>query len=203
MRDYEQAARLDPANADYALAARVARSHAVTALIQTAAKARLRGDRPAARAALPHGLGTGPRNAQVAEHLYELGDDALRGQSKPLYEEGAQTFGEGPDAGARCRVHSFHLRTDQRQTDPDRSSRPTGLKPPWTRACRSAQSGWTWTTSGSKQATRILNMVTKSFYVPLDAHRVLVAKDTKNNRQQLYAPGDGDDLSVRADRRRR
>jgi tetratricopeptide (TPR) repeat protein len=38
MQGYEQAARLDPGNADYPLAASVARSHAVTALIQAAAK---------------------------------------------------------------------------------------------------------------------------------------------------------------------
>ena len=36
--------RLDPTNADYRLAAEVARSHAVTALIQAAAKDRLVGD---------------------------------------------------------------------------------------------------------------------------------------------------------------
>ena len=44
MHGYEQAAALDPGIADYRLAASVARSHAVTALIQAAAKARLRGD---------------------------------------------------------------------------------------------------------------------------------------------------------------
>ncbi len=34
MQGFEQAAALDPSNADYQLAANVARSHAVTALIQ-------------------------------------------------------------------------------------------------------------------------------------------------------------------------
>ena len=38
MRGFERAATLDPTNADYPLAAALARSHAVTALIQTAAK---------------------------------------------------------------------------------------------------------------------------------------------------------------------
>ena len=56
MHGYEQAAALDPGNADYPLAASVARSHAVTALIQAAAKDRLRGDAGAARAALAHAL---------------------------------------------------------------------------------------------------------------------------------------------------
>ena len=34
------------------------------------------------------------------------------------------------------------------------------------------------------QAMRAVNMVTDSFTVPLDAHRALVAKDTRDNRQQ-------------------
>lgn len=44
MRGYEQASALDPEIIDYRLAAEVARNHAVTALIQAAAKDRLRGD---------------------------------------------------------------------------------------------------------------------------------------------------------------
>ena len=50
----------------------------------------------------------------------------------------------------------------------------------------------------SKTAARVvLDMVTDSFYVPLDAHHVLVARDTRENRQQftrqefetVYLPG--------------
>ncbi len=48
-----------------------------------------------------------------------------------------------------------------------------------------------------EDATRVLGMVTHSFYVPLDAHRVLVARDTRENRTQfmrqeletIYLPG--------------
>jgi type II secretory pathway component GspD/PulD (secretin) len=48
-----------------------------------------------------------------------------------------------------------------------------------------------------EQATRILGLVTDTFYVPLDAHRVLVARDTVDNRKQferleletIYLPG--------------
>ena len=41
LRDYEKAAALDPSNVNYSAAAKVARSHAVTELIQVAAKARM------------------------------------------------------------------------------------------------------------------------------------------------------------------
>jgi tetratricopeptide (TPR) repeat protein len=62
IKDYDEAARLDPGNSNYPLAADVARSHAVTALIQTAAKARLKGDAEGARAALAHALELDPRS---------------------------------------------------------------------------------------------------------------------------------------------
>ena len=44
LQNYQQAARFDPSNTNYALAAALARSHAVTALIQAAARDRLRSD---------------------------------------------------------------------------------------------------------------------------------------------------------------
>ena len=116
MQDYEQAAKLDPTNANYRLAAEVARSHAVTALIQSAAKARLRGDAAGARAALAHALELDPKSIEATQHLYELGDDAIRGQSKPFYEQAAGTAGEAVSLAPAAGLHSFHLSNDQRQT---------------------------------------------------------------------------------------
>jgi type II secretory pathway component GspD/PulD (secretin) len=54
---------------------------------------------------------------------------------------------------------------------------------------------------GFDDATRILGMLTKTFYVPLDAHHVVVAKDSRDNRvrferqseETLYLSGLGDD----------
>jgi Flp pilus assembly secretin CpaC len=39
--------------------------------------------------------------------------------------------------------------------------------------------------AGFEAAARIMGMVTNSFYVPLDAHRALVARDTRENRLQF------------------
>ena len=58
LRDYEEATKLDPGNPNYAAATEVARSHEVTDLIQTAAKARIRGDKTAEQAALQKAAGT-------------------------------------------------------------------------------------------------------------------------------------------------
>ena len=87
MQGFSRAAALDPTNTDYRLAAAVARSHAVTALIQAAAKDRLLGNDAAARAALARALALDPGNFEANQHLDELADDAAREQSKPLYEQ--------------------------------------------------------------------------------------------------------------------
>jgi len=115
LQRYERAAALDPGNADYPLAVSVARSHLVTALVQAAAKNRLRGDQAAARASLAQALQLDPKNLQVSQHLNELGNDALRGLTKPLYEQDAETGGADSVLAPAPGVHSFHLRTDRRQ----------------------------------------------------------------------------------------
>jgi tetratricopeptide (TPR) repeat protein len=196
MRAYEQAALLDPSNPNYSLAAALARSHAVTALIQAAAKAQLRGDAAAARAALENALALDPRNIQVTEHLHELGDDVLLSQSTSLYQQAAGTLAEGDALAPAAGLHSFHLRTDQRnaiqqvckayavEAAVDESVRPTQIRLDVDNA-------------GFEQAMQTLGLLTASFYVPLDAHRVLVARDTPGNRLQLtrlnletiYLPG--------------
>ena len=188
MRGYQQAAVLDPGNADYPLAVTVARSHAVTALIQSAAKHRLMGEAEAARATLAHGLELEPGNVQLNQHMTELGDHALLGETRPIYEKGARTVGELEPLAPTQGVHSFHLRADQgkiiRQVfkaygidaNIDSSVRPT--------LSRLDLDNVDW-----ESAARVVGMTTQSFYVPLDAHRALVLKDTKDNRQQFQRLG--------------
>jgi type II secretory pathway component GspD/PulD (secretin) len=196
MQGFTQAATLDPSNANYALAADLARSHAATALIQAAAKSRLRGDPAAARIALARALQLDPKNAQVTEHLRELGDDVLLGQPRPLYEQAANTAGEAavllPAAGA----HSFHLRTSQRQAI-QQVFKAYGLETALDDSIGSTPVRLDMDDVGFAQAMRVLSLVTNSFYVTLDAHRVLVARDTPDNRKQflrqeyetVYLPG--------------
>jgi hypothetical protein len=196
MEGYEQVAELDPSNPEYALAVEVARSHAVTALIQTAAKDRIRGDATGARAALAHALELDPKNALVNQHIYELSDDAISGQTNPLYRKGANIVGEGAVLAPVEGTHSFHLRTDQRSTI-QQVFRAYGLETTVDMSVRATPIRLDLDNASFAQATRALAMVTDTFYVPLDAHRVIVATDTKENRQQfvrqemetIYLPG--------------
>jgi Flp pilus assembly secretin CpaC/tetratricopeptide (TPR) repeat protein len=196
MRGYEQAAALDPGTANYQLAASVARSHAVTALIQAAAKDRLRGDEAGARAILAHALELEPKNIQVAQHLYELGDDALLGQPRPAYEQAESTIDTAIKLEPTVGVHSFHLHTDQRQIIPQ-IFKAYGID-----ATEDSTVGVTHIRLDLddvdfETATRVVGMATATFYIPLDAHHVLVARDSRENRQQftpmeyetVYLPG--------------
>jgi Flp pilus assembly secretin CpaC len=184
MQRYEQAATLDPGNADYPLAASVARSHLVTALIQAAAKNRLRGDESVARASLAQALQLDPKNPQVSQHLNELGDNALRGLARPLYEQGAETAGEGAVLAPTPGVHSFHLHTDRRQII-QQVFKAYGIEVTLDQSVRSDLARLDVDDVGFEAVAHIVEMVTKSFYVPLDAHRVLVANDVKANRDSF------------------
>jgi tetratricopeptide (TPR) repeat protein len=184
MRGYEQAARLDPGNGDYSLAASLARSHAVTALIQAAAKDRLRKDAASARKALAHAHELEPGNLQVNQHLFELGDDALLGQSRPIYEQSARLVGDATVLLPTAGVHSFHLRADQRQTI-QQVFKAYGIDVTVDESIRGAPLRLDMDHANFETAAHLVGLVTTSFYIPLDAHRVLVVRDTKDNRQQF------------------
>lgn len=193
---YQQAAALDPTNRNYALAVELTRSHEVTALIQAAAKARILGDSKAELAALQHALELDPRNIQVTEHLREMGDDAVRGEASPVYEQGADTIGTSLALEPTPGVHSFHLHTDQR-TAIQQVFKAYGLDPTVDASVRFVQVRLDIDDASFEQAMRAIGLLTNSFYVPLDAHRVLIARDTPENRQQferldletIYLPG--------------
>jgi type II secretory pathway component HofQ len=188
MHGFERAVALDPTNANYPLAATLARSHAVTALIQAAAKDRLRGETAGARAALEQALALDPKNIQVTEHLHELGDDALTGQTPAIYSQEASTVGEMvsiiPAAGTR----SFHLHTDQRQAV-QAVFKAYGVEATLDESVTPTQIRLDMDDANFEQAMQAVSLLTSSFYVPLDAHRVLVARDTQDNRQQLMRLG--------------
>ena len=184
LRDYKEAATLDPENPNYAAATEVARSHEVTNLIQTAARARIRGDKTAEQAALQKAAELDPKNIQVAEHLDEMAADAAARQTKPLYEQGTNTLAPAPTLEPTTVTHSFHLKSDRR-TVIQTVFRTFGIEASVDQSVTGPPVRFDIDDATFGQATQAVNMVTDSFTVPLDAHRALVAKDTRENRQQF------------------
>jgi Flp pilus assembly secretin CpaC len=200
MRGFEKAAELDPSNSDYPLAAGVARSHAVTALIQAAAKDRLLGNEAAARAALTRALTLDPTNFEVSQHIDELADEAVRSQPKSLYGESAGKIANLEALLPAAAHHSFHLRTDQRQLI-EQVFKAYGVTAMVDDSVRAIEVRLDMDDTDYQEATRILGMLTDTFNVPLDAHHVVVAADTLENRtrftpqemETVYLTGMSDD----------
>jgi general secretion pathway protein D len=183
MRDYKEAAQLDPGNPNYAAASEVVRSHAVTELIQNATKARIRGDATAERAALMKAAKLDPHNLQVAEHLREMADDAAASQIPSLYGQATESLAAAPRLEPVTGKKSFHLRTDRRQAIQN-VFRSFGIEASVDNTVTGPPVRFEMDDATFDQATQAINLATDTFTVPLDAHRALVAKDTRENRQQ-------------------
>src|ERR1700722_5756199 len=184
MKGFEQAAQLDPANNNYRLAALVARSHQVTALIQEAAKDKLLGNEPAPRGALATALALDPTNFEATQHLDETADESVRTQPRALYGQASSAIAGDQTLLAAPAPQSFHLHTDQRQAI-DQVFKAYGLKAMLDDSVRPNQVRLDLDNVKFEEAAYILGLATHTFYVPLDAHQALVADDSHEKREQL------------------
>jgi general secretion pathway protein D len=191
---FTAAVALDPANQQYVTAQEVARQHLVTQLVQEAVKAKLSGHPEVSRQKLEEALVLDPKNPVIAQHVEELAND------QKMVIDQADTKGvdaEGPIELTPANVKkSFHLKGTQQeilrqvlsayQLTPVMDSSVTQL------AIRLDADDVNYA-----QAAQMVKMLTGTFFVPLDPQRVLVAKDTKENRQKyerllvesVYIPG--------------
>ena len=184
MQGFDRAAELDPSNANYHLAALVAKSHEVTALIQEAAKDRLLNNEASARAALTRALALDPTNFEASQHLDELADETVRAQPKALYAQAASEIASVNTILAAPAKQSFHLHNDQREVI-DQVFKAYGVKAMLDDSVKPTQIRLDLDDVSFADATRILEMATHTFYVPLDAHQVLVADNTRDKREKL------------------
>ena len=182
VKDYEEAAGLDPANPDYAMALEVARSHAVTALIQKAARDRTHGDTAGAQAALQRALTIDPGDASVARHLRELAEPAVNAaelSGNINMPELASSIELEPTAG----VQSFHIRAPAIHLI-EKIYKAYGIDPTVDGGVRNNIVRLDVDDVDFAQATKVLGMVTGTFAAPFDPHRVVVARDTREMRQE-------------------
>jgi hypothetical protein len=185
---YQQASEIDPGNADYRAAIDVARSHLVSSLVQAAARARLTGNQTEAIANLREAYALDPRNPAVTQHLYELSDDLARGIPEPLYQRPSSIAGEGATLRAAPEKHSVHLHGDARQVIQD-VFRTYGITAMVTDTVPPTPARFDIDDADFAVAAHTIGLVTNTFYVPIDTHQVLVARDTRENRNQ-YARSD-------------
>lgn len=184
MARYQKASQLDPGNRDYRLAIDVARNHAVAALIQIAAKARLGGNAAGAHAALEHARSLDANNPEVVQHLYELGDDQTSTIPTPLYAGTADQLKSTTELAPTSVRKSFHLHADLRQLA-RQLFEAYGIQVTIDDSVRSSRILFDIDDVDFAQAVRAFEMATHTFDVPLDAHRALLARDTREAHQQF------------------
>ena len=163
LEDDQKAAELDPANENYRMAVEVARAHAVTALIQAAAKARIQGDTLGARSTLARAYEIDPRNPQLAQHLGELGESPLPGDPQARNERVASGLGELETLQPNRELHTFHFHANTRQIIPD-VFRAYGIEVSLDESIRGQTIRFDIDDASFEQATHALSMVTKSFF---------------------------------------
>lgn len=175
---FNQAATLDPGNEDYRNAAAIAKAHFVSDLIQEADKSNIRGNKDVARARLAEAFSIDPQNPMVQQHtgqLEAMNLDAPQSSSVTSQIEDAIRLEPLQER------HSFHVRADGqsllRQVLTAYSITPSFDSSVTTKPVRFDADDVTW-----EQAAQMLRLDTGTFFVPLDPHRVLVAKDTRENR---------------------
>jgi general secretion pathway protein D len=190
---FAKAAALDPTNPDYRNAVVVAKAHFVTDLIQQAEKARILGKDDVARARLAEALELDPTNPIVAQHIGDVvGLDDASVKPDDITSNIADAIRLEPAAGR----HSFHLRADA-LTLLRQVLSAYGIAPSFDSSVTSNSVRFDVEDVDFHQAEQMLRLETSTFFVPLDPHRVLVAKDTAQNRatyerlllETVYLPG--------------
>jgi type II secretory pathway component GspD/PulD (secretin) len=213
---FARAVQLNPTNKDYVLALIVARENLVTELVQHAAQARASGDTARSDALLAQARELDPDNRVVAQHFNpDAGANSAAnkapfkpglfyGSADPAHfpaEEIASTLSGPVKLQPASGTRNIHLSGDPQTVIRNLYS----LYGITVRFDSSISDGRPLTIDMDKvtfaQAARVLDIAARVFAVPLQPKEVLVAKDTRENRnslgpqveETLYLPGHTND----------
>jgi general secretion pathway protein D len=194
--EFTKAARLDPANRDYALALSLTHQRHVVELVQQAGKARLLGQNEKADTLLAEARLLDPQN-EIASQNVDPGaiSKVFRPEIEPWIKEAPALAGPItllPDTGLK----SFHVHAGQREVLKEIFS-GYGIRPTFDESVGSENLGFDLDDTTYQQAVPIVLQMVHAFAVPLDPRSVTIAKDTPENRQRLerqlqetiYIPG--------------
>jgi len=204
----KQAVELEPGNTTYIAAAELARQSTVTQLVQQSSRERSNGATADASTLLQRAQAIDPTNPLVLEHLNQLADAAagtkVGATANAALGVPAGVAGGDEDALAGAPIqlepkrdkHSFHLRSNQRQIVQD-VFRAYGIDATVHDSVQNKQVRLDMDDATFPEAMRALQVLTGTFWEPLDPHRVIVAADTRDNRSQfqrlpmetVYLPG--------------
>ncbi|WP_446744234.1 hypothetical protein [Silvibacterium acidisoli] len=191
---FEKASALVPDNDRYRALVGIARQHRASELVQSAEKERILGQSEKARADLLLAYQLDPKNTIVTQHLDELAHDNDIDTEK-LYP-GPEMAASAIQLAPAKRTQSFHLHTGSQDLI-RRVLTSYGLSVSIDSSVHNQSVRFDADDVDYSQAAKMLKLVTNTFIVPLDPSRVLVAEDTKDNREHfqrlvyetVYLPG--------------
>ena len=205
----KQAVELEPSNGTYLAAADLAKQSAVSQLIQRASQAHNNtGPQASADEAtvlLKHALEIDPANESATQRLHQLADQTAAASQTGLTASSTVTpvmkasgpLADGPiELEVQDGKHSFHSHSSSKQLIQE-VYRAYGVEASVHDSVQARPVRMDVDDATFAEAMRVLSLVTHTFYEPLDPHRVIVATDTRENRQQfqrmymetVYLPG--------------
>ena len=193
-KDFTRAVDLDPENQQYIAARDTVVSAHATSLIQAADKAKMLGHSEEARADLLLAYRLDPNNPMVAQHLDEIADNSAP-EEPQLYPDN-ESFSPPVALAPSPEVHSFHLHTVASDAL-HQVLMAYGITPTIDSSVRNEVVRLDADNVSFNDATRMVRLLTNTFFVPLDPKRVLIASDSKENRtkyqrlayETVYFPG--------------
>ena len=190
---FAKAAKADPTNRDYDVDLQIARQHVITKLVQDADKARILGQSDVARAKLAEALELDPKNPVVSQHIEDL---AKLAGTAPADDNITATLAPPIKLTPTPGKHSFHLKSSEQEIL-RRVLDAYGIRMVADDSLGTVTVRFDADDIDYSQAASMVTLVTNSMIVPLDPVRVLVAKDTKDNRakydrlalETIHVPG--------------
>ncbi len=190
-QEFAKAAQLDPTHSEYSLASTLTREHRVTELIHQAALARMTEHASQADTLLAEARAIDPGNELVLQHP----SDAPATQHTVTTPQ--VTFAGPVELEPTASPQDLHLRGDAR-TVVTRAATAYGIHAVFNETVTGQnQLRFDMEQTPYTQAMPILLRMAHLFAVPVDAHTLLIAKDTEENRGKLerqveetiYIPG--------------
>lgn len=180
--EFAQAVELDPTRVQYKAALEIARAHIVTNLVRAAEKDRAAGRDDVARGELQQAHSLDPENPTVRTLLTAMLQDITlpAKAAAPI----AIVRGNAAELQPRDTRQNFHLRGMSSSIIHD-VLQPYGITPMIDDSVKRASIRIDLDGASYADAAESLKLLTGSFFVPLDATHVIVAKDTRPNHTRF------------------
>lgn len=178
--DFEAAARLVPKDVEYVTTREVVRQQLVLEHLKAGNALVAAHHEELAKVEFRQALSLDPDNEFARQQLRNTIQKPLGNFSNITYVDGPDVLQLAPQAG----VHSFHFRGDSRQLV-EAVTRAFGVAATFDESFRSRQLRFDVDDVNFWRAMQLVSDMTRSFWTPVSAHRMLVVADNAENRAQF------------------